>query len=146
MMDDIECEPFLKVPRCSHFHHWVVAGDSVGCGSLWLKMVEPEVIQHLKDLGHTVDLTDSSPGQWQKRGLRTLRASQGQSERFWALTSRQASPIRNRLLPETKIMICNIAANWRLLCPMSLAPKLLTFHFLDWAANTLHFQFHVLVS
>ena len=48
----------------------MVAGDSVGCGSLWLKMVEPEVIQHLKDLGHTVDLTDSSPGQWQKRGLK----------------------------------------------------------------------------
>jgi len=49
--------------------------------------------------------------------LCALRASQGQSERFWALTSRQASPIRNRLLPETKIMICNIAANWRLLYP-----------------------------
>ena len=63
--------PFFRcqdVVRLVHFHHWVVAGDSVGCGSLWLKMVEPEVIQHLKDLGHTVDLSDSSPGQWQKRG------------------------------------------------------------------------------
>ena len=46
-----------------------------------------------------------------------LRATQGQSERFWALTSRQATAIRNRPLPEAKIMICNIAADWRLLYP-----------------------------
>lgn len=67
-----------------HFHHWVVAGDIVGCGSLWLKMVEPEVIQHLKDLGHNVDLTDSSPGQWQKRGLKP-ESRQLLERRFTAL-------------------------------------------------------------
>ena len=77
--------------------------------------------------------------------LSALRATQGQSERFWALTSRQATPIRNRLLPETKIMICNIAANWRLLYPHVLCTRASHFSFYGLGSRCFSLLIHVLV-
>ncbi|CAE7598729.1 GIP [Symbiodinium sp. CCMP2592] len=50
-----------------------------------------------------------------------LAGSQGMSERTWATLSRQAQPIRARLIYPAKKRLLNIAANWKLLYP-DLAP------------------------
>ena len=93
-----------------------------------------EAYLELKDPFHNVVLPESSATKaevtswWRTRqpshSLRemglwccALGSSQGQSERYWALVSRQVQPIRNALKPQTKELITSIACNWRLLYP-----------------------------
>ena len=56
----------------------------------------------------------------------SLTPSQGVTERFWALLSRQCIPLRSKLSPTTKCLIASVAANWRLVVKDAPAQKIRT--------------------